>query len=187
MEVKPDAEFLRLIEGLTERQVSFCYEYLKDFSVGAALRRAGYSENTASKSTAFIVTDQMREVMAHIKRERLKRLRIDTDEVLLRIIEMMELDPADIIDENGRVLPIKKWPMSWRRSANEVMIKGDKIVRIKMPDKIKLLEMLGKHISVQAWNEKTTTEVVLSGIDQLHAQRIANSSKGVIEGSVIDG
>lgn len=86
---------------------------------------------------------------------------IDADWMLKRLQDIDELDVIDILDDAGNVLPIRQWPKVWRTSIsgldlNEI-INNDitTIVRkLKLPDKHKNLEMIGKHVSVQAFNER---------------------------------
>ena len=86
---------------------------------------------------------------------------VNASYVLNRLIEIDCMDVADIHDESGNMLPILKWPKVWRTSisgidVNEMMI-GDittVIKKIKWPDTLKNLELLGKHVSIGAWNKE---------------------------------
>ena len=169
-------------QQLTDQHAFFCEEYIKDFNGKQAALRAGYTKSTAEQVNRSLMTKPAQEYIDELLAVRTHRLRVDADEVLLRILEMIDLDPNEILDENGAMLEMQHWPPHWRRGITEFTIKernvseDGKVVgtvtRVKLPDRVKLLEMLGKHINVQAWNERSTTEVNMSGIDQLHALRL---------------
>ena len=101
-----------------------------------------------------------------LKRQRNERNKIDADYVLKRLVEIDQMDIADILTPSGDFLPIKEWPRIWRTTLSGLDIaiigSGDTeaiMKKIKWPDKTKNLELLGKHISVQAFKEKTETTV----------------------------
>jgi len=76
------------------------------------------------------------------------------------------MDVADILDDAGNILPVRDWPKCWRQTisgldVNEIL-SGDVatvIKKIKWPDKVKNLELIGKHVDVQAFKD----QVGLSG------------------------
>lgn len=91
-----------------------------------------------------------------------KDFQIDAGYVLRRFKEIDELDILDILKEDlSAFRPLNEWPKVWRTSISGVDMKriisgGDApiemlIEKIKWPDKLKNLELLGKHISVNAF------------------------------------
>ncbi|WP_392565818.1 terminase small subunit [Utexia brackfieldae] len=154
---------------LTDKQELFCREYLIDLNATQAAIRAGYSEKTAEQMGYQLL--QKTSVQAHIqslKKNRNKRNQIDADYVLRRLTEIDQMDVIDILSDSGDLLPIRKWPKVWRTTLSGLDIailgSGDTDVimkKIKWPDKVKNLELLGKHVDVQAFKEKTETSVTL--------------------------
>lgn len=145
---------------LNDRQELFCYEYLKDFNARQAAIRSGYSERSATVAGSRnlghpAVAAKLRELMS----DRKARLETSADYVLRRFLEIDRLDVADILDAEGNVLPIEQWTEDWRRSIAAIDIqelKSDRAVvkKIKLPDKLKNLELIGKHIDVSAFRDR---------------------------------
>ncbi|MDT8328348.1 MAG: hypothetical protein RQ750_13335, partial [Roseovarius sp.] len=72
-------------------------------------------------------------------------------------------DLADILDEAGAVRPVAEWPLIWRQGlvagldVHEELIEGEKVgqtVKIKLSDRIKRIELIGRHVNVQAFREQ---------------------------------
>lgn len=113
-----------------------------------------------------------------LRSERSERTKIDSDYVLTRLADMDQLDVLDILTDEGNLKPVREWPKVWRISISSIDIQTTKIgegdiesivSKIKFPDKVKNLELIGKHVEVQAWNEKKTIEVGKSLQDLLKA------------------
>jgi phage terminase small subunit len=89
--------------------------------------------------------------------ERLANL-IDPDRVLREICRIAYADTSKLFGENGELLPIKDWPADLRRSVAAVdVVKRnvtsgdgllDEVLKVKLHDKIKALEMLAKHLQM---------------------------------------
>lgn len=100
--------------------------------------------------------------------ERSQRTKIDSDYVLQRLVEIDQMDVADILEEDGSTKPISKWPAVWRQYLSGIdiadMYEGEGpavgvLKKIKWPDKVKNLELLGKHVDVQAFKERIGLDV----------------------------
>jgi phage terminase small subunit len=89
---------------------------------------------------------------------------VDASYVLNRLVEIDRMDALDILNDDGTVKPIKEWPKIWRQFISNMevveMAGGDDekrvavLKKIKWPDKVKNLELLGKHLQVGAFVEK---------------------------------
>jgi phage terminase small subunit len=98
---------------------------------------------------------------------------IDSQYVLRRLKEIDELDVLDILkDDLSGFKALSEWPRSWRTSISGIdmkrMMQGDEgieavIEKIKWPDKTKNLELIGRHVSVKAFEKDTDT----TGSDKL--------------------
>ncbi|CAI0814739.1 Terminase small subunit [Serratia quinivorans] len=158
---------------LRDKKELFCREYIIDLKAAPAAERAGYSARSACNIGPRMLKEP--EVLARIdelKRERLAQLGIDSNYVLLRLVEIDQMDAADIFNTDGSIKPITEWPAAWRRYLSGFdlaeMFEGrgeDRemvglLKKIKWPDKVRNLELIGKHISVQAFKDKIETEDV---------------------------
>lgn len=151
---------------LTEKQELFCYEYLTDFNAKQAAIRSGYSEGSAAVTGSRnlshpAVSARLRQLIE----ERKARLSVSADYVLHRFLEIDRLDIADILDNEGNVLPITAWSEDWRRSVaaidiQEMRSEGGMVKKIKLPDKLKNLEMIGKRVDVSAFRERAEQAAV---------------------------
>jgi phage terminase small subunit len=152
---------------LTDKQELFAREYLKDLNATQAAIRAGYSEKTA-KEVGYenLTKPHILELVAELKAQRVEQTGIDAAYVLRRLTEIDQMDVLDILLANGELKPIKDWPKVWRTTLSGMdvveMASADSaalLKKIKWPDKVKNLELLGKHVNVQAFREQTATEI----------------------------
>jgi len=147
---------------LNQRQEMFCREYIKDLNGTQAAIRAGYSPRTADRMAyELLKKPEIQAFVLQSKAERVEEVKVDANYVLKRLIEIDEMDVADILDDGGDFLPIRSWPKVWRTTLSGLDIaiinSGDTetiLKKIKWPDKVKNLELLGKHIGVGAFTEK---------------------------------
>ncbi|WP_353934303.1 terminase small subunit [Acinetobacter haemolyticus] len=125
--------------------------------------RAGYAvkdEDTAAvMSSRLLRNDKVQEAIAEAQAEREERTKIDADYVLKRLVEIDQMDVLDIMDENLNMKPLKEWPKIWRQYINNIesieLSDGEGwLKKIKWPDKVKNLELIGKHVSVGAFKDK---------------------------------
>ncbi|WP_192034108.1 terminase small subunit [Pantoea agglomerans] len=153
--------------ALTDKQEMFCREYLIDLNATQAAIRAGYSEKTARASGCENLTKpDIQNRIAELKADRNEQVNVDAAYVLRRLIEIDEMDVLDILNANGELKPIKDWPKVWRTTLSGMDVTemaGDAaglLKKIKWPDKVKNLELLGKHVTVQAFKDNVKNELV---------------------------
>lgn len=152
---------------LTERQRAFVEEYIVDLNGTQAAIRAGYAERNARTTAAkLLANSNIQERLSKKKSQRSERTKINADYVLMRLTEIDQMDAIDILDDNDNLLPISKWPAIWRQMISGLDIKelydgsgGERALagalkKIKWPDKVKNLDLIGKHVDVQAWREQ---------------------------------
>ncbi|EAA8256864.1 terminase small subunit [Salmonella enterica] len=151
---------------LTDKQELFAREYLKDLNATQAAIRAGYSEKTANEQASRLLANvNVQSFVAELKATRIEQTGIDAAYVLRRLVEIDQMDVLDILLSNGELKPIKDWPKTWRTTLSGIDVTetaGDTpglLKKIKWPDKVKNLELLGKHVTVQAFKEQTATEI----------------------------
>lgn len=167
-----------MADGLTPKQERFVQEYMIDLNATQAAIRAGYSEDTAGQIGFEILKKP--EVSASLQTrlaERAKSANIDAQWVLDRLAEEARADVADLYDDDGRIKPVKEWPKIWRQglvAGVKTMVSEDgvAIIDVKLSDRIKRIELLGKHVRVNAFQEV----VQHKGLEGL-ADRIERASK----------
>lgn len=161
---------------MTAKQQRFCDEYLIDLNATQAAIRAGYSVDTAKEIGCENLTKpNIQETIAKAMAERSKRTGVNQDRVVLELAKIAFVNANDLIDPKDA---------SVKASATEddlaciqsVKVKtsfttnGESVEReIKLNDKMKALELLGKHLGM--WNDKidlnVSLPVVISGEDDL--------------------
>lgn len=150
---------------LTDKQELFAREFIKDLNASQAAIRAGYSEKSSRNQAArMMANDDILNRIAELKADRNEEVGIDAAYVLRRLVEIDQMDVLDILLANGELKPIKDWPKTWRTTLSGMDVTemaGDAaglLKKIKWPDKVKNLELLGKHIDVQAFKENVKNE-----------------------------
>jgi len=176
--------------AMTVKRHRFVAEYLVDLNATQAAIRAGYAKKGA-KDQAYQLM-QMPEVAEAIEKamgERSKRLKVDADYVLQRLTEIDQLDVIEILNDDLTLKPLSGWPKAWRLSLSGMDIteigkatEDSKaamafLKKIKWPDKVRNLELLGKHVNVNAFKEQV--EVNVTGL----ADRMAKAKARVRERS----
>tara|TARA_R110002049_G_scaffold282589_1_gene462412 strand:- start:1676 stop:2254 length:579 start_codon:yes stop_codon:yes gene_type:complete len=163
---------------LNSKQAMFCQEYLLDLNATQAAIRAGYSEKTAgSQAFDLLKKPEIQTKISKLKNSRSDRTEINADYVLQRHREIDELDILEIVKSDlSGFRSLEEWPRAWRISISAIDISelfdyqdGSKelvglIKKIKWPDKVKNLELLGKHVDVQAYNEKIEHTVEVNNV-----------------------
>lgn len=172
------------MDDLTPKQAAFVREYLIDMNGYQAAIRAGYKPTNAAMQASRLLSDA--KVCKHVEealQSRSERTKIDADWLLKRMAEEAEADLSDLYDDNGAIKPMKEWPKIWRQGLvagiEHVEVRdaegnatGDVIVKVKLSDRVRRLELIGKHVKVNAFQEI----VQHKGLDGL-ANRLARAKK----------
>ncbi len=155
--------------ALTPKQHRFVEEYLIDLNGTQAAIRAGYAPSGARTEAARLLTNaDVQEAVDLAKTDRATRIGIDAAWVLSRLRDEVEADMADLYDESSALLPVAEWPLIWRTGlmvgieTEEISVDGVKvgIVRkVKQSDRIKRLELIGRHVGVQAFKDVVDVSV----------------------------
>ncbi|SAG70409.1 Phage terminase small subunit [Enterobacter hormaechei] len=164
---------------LTAMQEAYCQSYIKtpENQTQAAIN-AGFSPNTAAVKASVMMRDErIQKRIAELMEERNKRMRVSADYVLMRLVEIDQMDVLDILNDDGGMKPIAEWPKVWRTSLSAMDIATIKttqaslqkengeadlsvedvehiLKKVKWPDKVKNLELIGKHVDVNAFKER---------------------------------
>lgn len=150
---------------LTPKQQRFVEEYMIDMNGTQAAIRAGYSKKTANEIAAENLAKPS--IIAAIDAQKIKRsekTQINAEWVLSRLAAEAEADVADLYDDSGAIKPVHEWPKIWRQGLvagikhqeirdSDGNATGDFVVDIKLSDRIKRLELIGKHVKVNAFQD----------------------------------
>ena len=160
------------MSDLTGKRARFVSEYLIDLNGTKAAIRAGYSVKTANEQASRLLANVS--VQAQLQKrmkEREKRTEINADYVLKRLVEIDQLDVLDILRDDMSFKPLSEWPKGWRQylvgfdiaemfeGSGEDRSMVGLMKKIKWPDKVKNLELLGKHVAVSAFREQVEVNV----------------------------
>lgn len=150
--------------ALTAKQARFVAEYLVDLNATQAAIRAGYSARTAkSVGCENLTKPDVLAALAEAQAARSTRTKIDADWVLSRLAEEADADIADLYAADGSLLPVHEWPSIWRKGlvagldVEEIKAEGavvGTIRKVKLSDRIKRIELIGRHVGVQAFREQ---------------------------------
>lgn len=123
------------------------------------------SKNPDTSSAEILNYPSVKAFLSSMREEIVKAAQIDATYVLKRLVQIDELDILDIVkDDMSGFKLLSEWPVSWRRSINALDMKrmvssGDEefesvVEKVKFPDKVKNLELIGRHIDVKAWDKE---------------------------------
>lgn len=146
---------------LTPQQTLFIEAYLaNNFSVPAAAQAAKITPATGRRWVTQPAIK--RGIEARLTRSPDGRQRtVDAAAVLEQLASMLAFDPARFLRVEGGELVV-----DWSRaSADDIRnvqsyrARDGVVTEVKLPDRAKLLELIGRHIDVQAWQERQVIEV----------------------------
>ncbi len=181
---------------LTAMQEAYCQSYIKiPENQSQAAIDAGFSPNTAAVKASVMMRDErIQKRIAELMEERNKRMRVSADYVLMRLVEIDQMDVLDILNDDGGMKPIAEWPKVWRTSLSAMDIATIKttqaslqkengeadlsvedvehiLKKVKWPDKVKNLELIGKHVDVNAFKERLEVSGTVTIADRMAAAR----------------
>lgn len=140
---------------MTAKQERFVQEYLIDLNATQAAIRAGYSPKTAQEQSARLLSKVMiQTAISKAQAERSRRTGINQDRVIRELAKVAFLNPVDVIDMDDatiqgqanrddtaciasvkvKTIPTDDGPITERE--------------VKTYDKLKALELLGKHLGM---------------------------------------
>lgn len=174
----------KMAREMNDKQRRFVHEYLIDLNATQAAIRAGYSPKTAHvQGPRLLDNAEVQAFLDQAKDRRSKETQIDAAWVLKRLAAEAEADVSDLYDATGAILPVSEWPLIWRQGLvagiEHIEVKdhegnktGDVVVKLKLSDRIRRLELIGKHVRVNAFQEV----VQHKGLEGL-ADRLARAKK----------
>lgn len=187
--------------SLTAKQKRFCDEYLIDLNATQAAIRAGYSEKTAYRTGADnLRKPQIEEYIAKRQKELSRSTEITQERVIKELAliafsnnadyahvveKKMQVEAGgvlvDVLDKDGKpvmyrtVEPVLTEELTEeQKRALAVIKKGRDGLEVKSCDKVKALELLGKHLGIFTDKiEANVNDTTRSELSELLAQRKA--------------
>ena len=170
--------------ALTAKQQRFVENYLLDLNSTQAATRAGYSKGTADKQGPRLLANPgVKAAIDSAKAKRSEKTETDAAWVLKRLVAEAEADLADLYTDAGDLKPIDEWPEIWRQGlvagveidalyagSGEDRKQVGQVKKIRLSDRLRRLELIGRHVRVNAFQE----QIAVSGVEAL-ADRIARA------------
>ena len=137
---------------MTKKQKRFIEEYLVDLNATQAAIRSGYSPDTAkSMGSENLTKPDIQARIAKAMAERSRRTGVNADRVVMELAKIAFVNASDVIDADTATLKPDATPED-TAAIQSVKVKTfgeDGLEReIKMADKLKALELLGKHLGM---------------------------------------
>jgi phage terminase small subunit len=139
---------------LTPKQERFVDEYLVDLNATAAAKRAGYSEKSASRIAIELLNKTHVSAAIQARRDKLRgKLEITQEAVLQELASIAFANGTDFVTVTGAGLLCVKATSEVPKNKLPAIagIKYSQLgIEIKLHDKVRALELLGKHLGVFA-------------------------------------
>jgi phage terminase small subunit len=161
---------------MTRKQERFVEEYLVDLCATQAAIRAGYSPASANEQASRMLANvNIRARIDTAMAELSKRTGVNQERVIRELAKVAFVDATDVVDfESAKLLP-SATPEDTAAIAS-VKVKtiptadGMGVEReIRMADKLKALELLGKHFGMFTDNVRLSGDVGVQIIDDIPA------------------
>lgn len=153
-----------MVRKLTDKQAAFVAEYLVDLNATQAAIRAGYSERTAYRIGAELLQKtSVAEAIAAGQAKRAQRVEITADRVVAELAKIAFADPRDLMEWGPDGVKLKASADLTEEQAasvaevSETTTKDGGSLKLKKHDKVKALELLGRHIGM--FKDKVENEI----------------------------
>ncbi len=150
--------------GCNQKEQLFVREYLKDFNGSAAAARAGWPKKTSAQHASTLLKKKcVINALQAAMRKRSEKVEVDAAWVLKQAVKlhrrcMQEIKPKLVWDKGE-----KEWVHDTDEDGNGIYI-------FNANGAAKSLELVGKHVDVQAFNEQSTLKTGLGAYsdEELH-------------------
>ena len=155
---------------LTEKQARFVTEYLVDLNAKHAAIRAGYSEKTAQEQASRLLSKvKVSDAIQQALKARETRTQVTADRVILELARIAFFDSRKLYEENGTPKAITELDDDAAAVLSQIdtaeTMEGARIRRYRVSDKLKALEMLGKHLAL--FNGQDSESEALARLDAI--------------------
>lgn len=153
---------------LTEKQKRFCEEYLTDLNATQAAKRAGYKNPEIGRQ--LITKNNVSEYLNKLRNEQSKRTQITADMVINELAAIAFSDRTKIARVNAdgvvELSETDNLPDTLKKAISGIK-EGKFGVEVSSYDKIKALELLGKHLGIFSENKSNDTDKVIEKLDEV--------------------
>ena len=165
---------------MTPKREAFVREYLIDLNATAAYIRAGYTSRGHAaevEASKLLRIPEVAAAIAEAQKARAERTQVDADWVLRSLFASATADLADLYDASGALKPVHDWPLVWRTglvAGVDTVQERDgsdedgnpqfvTVRKLKLSDRTRLLELLGRHTGVGAFKDKVEIDAKVLG------------------------
>lgn len=140
-------------DGLNRRQRLFLEAYKLGHTATAAYKAAGYTCNNDrvahTSGSKMLKLKKIQKALAKVQKRHVVKHEVTKEIIVSKLLAFADLDIGETMDADGKFLPVHKWSHLAR-----FCIKGIKftpagnIEKVDFVDKLKAIELLGKHIGM---------------------------------------
>lgn len=157
---------------LNPKQQAFVQEYLIDLNATQAAIRAGYAERTAySQGQRLLKHVEIQAAIQKAQLAREKRTEVTADQVIKQLAKIAFHDIRDVViwGEGGhiRIKAADEIDGTVLQEISESVTDSGNTCRVKLNDRMKALELLGRHMGLFTDNVKLSGEVGVKIIDDI--------------------
>lgn len=187
------------LEPLSEKEWRFVEEYCVDWNGAQAAIRCGYSNKSARVTAHRLLTKANIALQVEKRRRDLEaKASVNSLTILDRLHAELLADMADLFDEaTGALKPVHEWPLIWRRG----MVSGVKVkvlkdedgnetgytAEVKLADRVRRIELLGRHHLVAAFREAMKGDNAQEGDEVLRDLREQLNGTALKPNAMIEG
>jgi len=168
---------------LNRRQEEFVRQYLLDLNASAAYIRAGFKArgNSAEVNAARLLRNaQVAKAIEHAMAERSARTQTSADRVICELAKIAFFDVTNALNDDGSIKPLSELDNDTAAvlASFEVVElaseQGSVTHKIRLADKLRALELLGKHLGLFSERRNIPSEVM--GPTALLIQQVQGSA-----------
>lgn len=158
-------------QDLNLKQRRFCEYYALHFNGTKAAIEAGYSKAAAGQqSSTLLKNPKVREYLDHLTRKASKKIEITREAVLQEMAALAFSDIRDIFNDDGNLKQPHEYDDKAAKAVQSIDVttlngdEGQILVatnKIRLADKTKNLELLGKHLGLFTEKVELTKKVTI--------------------------
>lgn len=171
---------------LSSQQEDFARAWFADprRDASQAAAAAGYSAQTARSTGSRLLRHRgIRVLLLQLAARVVETTAIDAAWLLNRLAELAEVDLADLVDEHGAVKSIVDMPEAARRLIQGIEVRElwegvgaqrhlvGQVTKLKLADRVRVLELIGRHVDVQAWQDNVAIRDADALVERINAGR----------------
>ena len=179
----------QILQTLSNEWIIYCASYAKTLSLEKACVASGLSvsyarQHSRNKLVMLGIAKNLRTIV--------EASNVSATDVLNHLADMMESDVGDLYDSLGNFLPLKQWPKIWRQMVSSLEVYETGVPhKVKFVDKLKVIELVGKHVNVAAFEERhkhihDVSDRLAERIGKARSRAMLNSPVLIEDGEVVD-